>query len=64
MTENLKYSKYFLNELPPEQREQGFGKRPFIFIQAQYAPKMPETSFKKMIPEDQRKNMLFLGREG
>ena len=161
MTEGLKYSRYFLNELAPEQREQGFGKnpmftiwtdddiikgsncfsamimgpeavkvshgphihdapevlvalgtdpdnpkdlgatvelcmgpemevhtyntstlvyipakfihcpfrvkevkRPFIFIQAQYAPKMTETSFKKMIPEDQREGMLFLGKEG
>jgi hypothetical protein len=39
-------------------------KRPFIFIQAQYAPKMTETSFKKMIAEKERENMLFLNMDG
>jgi hypothetical protein len=39
-------------------------RRPFIFIQAQYSPKMTETSFKRMIREEERKGMLFLGEEG
>ena len=39
-------------------------KRPFIFIQAQYSSKMTETSFKRMIREEERKGMLFLGEEG
>jgi len=32
MADELKYSKYFLNELPREQREQGFGKYPMFTI--------------------------------
>ena len=32
MGAKLKYSKYFLNELAPEQREQGFGKSPMFTI--------------------------------
>ena len=39
-------------------------KRPFIFIQVQYSPKMTETSFKKLIREEEREKMLFLGEEG
>ncbi len=32
MSNELKYSRYFLNELAPEQREQGFGKSPMFTI--------------------------------
>jgi hypothetical protein len=29
---DLKYSQYFLNELPPEQRQKGFGKSPMFLV--------------------------------
>ena len=29
---DLKYSNYFLNELPPEQRQKGFGKMPSMVV--------------------------------
>jgi hypothetical protein len=32
MSDALKYSRYFLNELASEQREQGFGKSPMFTI--------------------------------
>jgi hypothetical protein len=38
--------------------------RPFIFIQSQYASKMTETSFKKLVKEEDRENMLFLNMDG
>ncbi len=38
--------------------------RPFIFIQAQYAPKMTETSLKKLVAEELRDKMIFLDLDG
>jgi len=39
-------------------------RRPFLFIQCQYAPKLTETSLKKLIAEDQRANMIFIDADG
>jgi hypothetical protein len=39
-------------------------RRPFLFIQCQYAPKLTETSLKKLIAEDQRANMIFIDTDG
>jgi hypothetical protein len=38
--------------------------RPFIFIQCQYAPKLTETSYKKLVAEDQRDKMVFFDLDG
>jgi hypothetical protein len=38
--------------------------RPFIFIQAQYAGKLTETSLKKMVAEELRDKMIFIDAEG
>lgn len=34
--------------------------RPFIFIQAQYAGKLTETSLRKMVSEEMRDKMIFI----
>jgi hypothetical protein len=36
------------------------GTRPFIFIQAQYSPKLTETSLKKLVAEELRDKMIFM----
>lgn len=69
-----KHRKNFLNELKPEERQKGFGKmpamvvftveKPFIFIQAQYAGKLTETSLKKMVAEELRDKMIFIDSDG
>jgi hypothetical protein len=38
--------------------------RPFIFIQSQYAPKLTETSLKKLVKESERDKMIFLDMDG
>ena len=38
--------------------------RPFLFIQAQYAPKLTETSYKKLIAEAERDKYIFLDADG
>jgi len=38
--------------------------RPFIFIQSQYAGKMTETSYAKLIPEEEREGMIVLNLDG
>ena len=38
--------------------------RPFIFIQAQYAGKLTETSLKKMVAEELRDEMIFIDADG
>ncbi len=38
--------------------------RPFIFIQCQYAPKLTETSLKKLVSEDMRDKMIFIDASG
>lgn len=37
--------------------------RPFIFIQAQYAGKLTETSLRKMVSEELRDKMIFIDAE-
>ena len=39
-------------------------RRPFIFIQSQYAPKLTETSFKKLVAERERDKMVFFDLDG
>ncbi len=39
-------------------------KRPFIFIQCQYAPKLTEKSFKKLVKEEERDKMVFFDVDG
>jgi hypothetical protein len=39
-------------------------RRPFIFIQCQYAPKLTETSLKKMVAEELRDKMVFIDADG
>jgi hypothetical protein len=34
--------------------------RPFVFIQAQYSPKLNETSLKKLVAEELRDKMIFM----
>jgi hypothetical protein len=34
--------------------------RPFLFIQAQYSPKLTETSYKKLIAESEREKYIFI----
>lgn len=38
--------------------------RPFIFIQAQYAPKLTEKSYKKLVAEELRDKMIFIDTDG
>jgi hypothetical protein len=38
--------------------------RPFIFIQSQYAPKLTETSLKKLVAQAERDKMIFLDADG
>ena len=38
--------------------------RPFIFIEAQYAPKDVETSFRDMVPADMRSKYIFIDSDG
>ncbi|GAI15490.1 unnamed protein product [marine sediment metagenome] len=38
--------------------------RPFLFIQAQYAPKLTETSLKKLVAEELRDKMIFIEADG
>jgi len=38
--------------------------RPFIFIEAQYAPKSIETSFRDMVPADMRNKYIFIDSDG
>ena len=38
--------------------------RPFLFIQAQYAPKLTETSYKKLIAEAERDKYIFIDADG
>jgi len=39
-------------------------KRPYIFIQCQYAPKLTEKSFKKLVPEEERNKMVSFDVDG
>ena len=39
-------------------------RRPFIFIQSQYAPKLTETSYKKLVAERERNKMVFFDLNG
>ena len=38
--------------------------RPFIFIEAQYAPKSIETSLRDMVPADMRNKYIFIDSDG
>ena len=38
--------------------------RPFIFIQSQYAPKLTEKSYKKLVAEEERDKMIFIDMDG
>jgi hypothetical protein len=38
--------------------------RPFIFIEAQYAPKSIETSFRDMVPPEMRNKYIFIDSDG
>lgn len=38
--------------------------RPFIFIEAQYAPKSIETSLRDMVPPDMRNKYIFIDSDG
>jgi len=38
--------------------------RPFIFIQAQYAPKSVETALRDMVPADMRDKYIFIDSDG
>jgi len=39
-------------------------RRPFLFIQCQYAPKLTETALKKMVAEELRDKMVFINADG
>jgi len=39
-------------------------RRPFLFIQCQYAPKLNETSLKKLVKEEMRDKMIFIDADG
>jgi hypothetical protein len=39
-------------------------RRPFIFIQCQYAAKLTETSYKKLVAEELRDKMVFIDADG
>ncbi len=38
--------------------------RPFLFIQSQYAPKLTETSLKKLVAQAERDKMIFIDTDG
>lgn len=38
--------------------------RPFLFIQAQYSPKLTETSLKKLVAPELRDKMIFIDADG
>lgn len=38
--------------------------RPFLFIQCQYAPKLTETSYKKLVAREMRDKMVFIDADG
>lgn len=38
--------------------------RPFLFIQSQYAPKLTETSLKKLVARAERDKMIFIDADG
>jgi hypothetical protein len=38
--------------------------RPFLFIQSQYAPKLTETSLKKLVAQEERDKMIFIDADG
>jgi len=37
---------------------------PFLFIQAEYSPKVTETSLKKLISPELRDKMIFIDADG
>jgi hypothetical protein len=39
-------------------------RRPFLFIQCQYAPKLTETSLKKLVAEEMRDKFIFIDADG
>src|SRR4030042_70051 len=39
-------------------------RRPFLFIQCQYAPKLTETALKKLVSEELRDKMIFINADG
>ncbi len=39
-------------------------RRPFLFIQCQYAPKLNETSLKKLVKQELRDKMIFIDTDG
>jgi hypothetical protein len=39
-------------------------KRPFLFIQCQYSPKLTETGLKKLMKEEMREGMVFIDADG
>jgi hypothetical protein len=39
-------------------------RRPFLFIQCQYAPKLTETSLKKLVSKEQAEKMIFIDTDG
>ncbi|MFA5308890.1 MAG: hypothetical protein WC370_05305 [Dehalococcoidales bacterium] len=39
-------------------------RRPFLFIQCQYAPKLTETALKKLVAEELRDKMVFIDADG
>jgi hypothetical protein len=39
-------------------------RRPFLFIQCQYAPKLTETSLKKLVAKEMRDKMIFIDASG
>ncbi len=39
-------------------------RRPFLFIQCQYAPKLTETSLKKLVAQEMRDKMIFIDAGG
>ena len=39
-------------------------RRPFLFIQCQYAPKLTETSLKKLVSKEMQEKMIFINTDG
>ncbi|MBN1692721.1 MAG: hypothetical protein JW845_04105 [Dehalococcoidales bacterium] len=39
-------------------------RRPFLFIQCQYAPKLNETSLKKLVSKEMQDKMIFINADG
>ncbi len=39
-------------------------RRPFIFIQAHYGPKLEETAMRHLVPEDMRSKYIFIDADG